>query len=69
MYVRSEKAGQRVYEALKKLFGKLRLVVNEEKSAVDLAWRQDFLGYSFWVAAEGRIRRRVAYRRPYPDRP
>ncbi|HYV41147.1 MAG TPA: group II intron reverse transcriptase/maturase, partial [Thermoanaerobaculia bacterium] len=47
-------------EALKKLFGKLRLVVNEEKSAVDLAWRRDFLGYSFWVAAEGRIRRRVA---------
>ncbi len=46
--------------ALKKLFGKLRLVVNEEKSAVDLAWRRDFLGYSFWVAAEGRIRRRVA---------
>lgn len=60
VYVRSQKAGQRVYEALKKLFGKLRLVVNEEKSAVDLAVRRDFLGYSFWVAAEGRIRRRVA---------
>src|SRR5712691_228192 len=60
VYVRSEKAGRRVYEALKKLFGKLRLVVNEEKSAVGLAVRRDFLGYSFWVAAEGRIRRRVA---------
>jgi len=60
VYVRSEKAGQRVYEGLKKLFGKLRLEVNEEKSAVDLAWRRDFLGYGFWVAAERRIKRRVA---------
>jgi len=60
VYVRSKKAGQRVYEGLKKLFGKLRLVVNEDKSAVDLAWRRDFLGYSFWVAAGKRIKRRVA---------
>jgi len=60
VYVRSQRAGERVYEGLKKLFGKLRLVVNEEKSAVDLAVRRDFLGYSFWVAAEGRIKRRVA---------
>jgi len=60
VYVRSKAAGQRVYEGLKKLFGKLRLQVNEEKSAVDLATRRDFLGYGFWVAAEGRIKRRVA---------
>jgi group II intron reverse transcriptase/maturase len=60
VYVRSKKAGQRVYEGLKRLFGKLRLVVNEDKSAVDLAWRRDFLGYSFWVAAGKRIKRRVA---------
>jgi group II intron reverse transcriptase/maturase len=60
VYVRSKKAGQRVYEGLKKLFGKLRLQVNEEKSAVDLAVRRDFLGYGFWVAEGGRIKRRVA---------
>jgi group II intron reverse transcriptase/maturase len=60
VYVRSEKAGQRVYEGLKKLFGRIRLVVNEEKSAVDLAWRRDFLGYGFWVAEGRRIKRRVA---------
>jgi RNA-directed DNA polymerase len=60
VYVRSKRAGERVYEGLKTLFGKLRLVVNEEKSAVDLAWKRDFLGSSFWVAAEGRIKRRVA---------
>jgi RNA-directed DNA polymerase len=60
VYVRSERAGERVYEGLKKLFGKLRLLVNEEKSAVDLAVRRDFLGYGFWVAEGRRIKRRVA---------
>lgn len=60
VYVRSQKAGQRVYEGLKKLFGKLRLQVNEEKSAVDLAVRRDFLGYGFWVSREGRIKRGIA---------
>jgi RNA-directed DNA polymerase len=60
VYVRSRRAGERVYEGLKKLFGKLRLEVNEEKSAVDLARKRDFLGYSFWVTPEGRVKRRVA---------
>jgi len=60
VYVRSKRAGERVYEGLKKTFGKLRLEVNEEKSAVDLVWRRDFLGYSFWVAEGRRIKRRVA---------
>jgi group II intron reverse transcriptase/maturase len=60
VYVRSKAAGERVYEGLKKLFGKLRLKVNEAKSAVDLATRRDFLGYGFYVAKGGRIKRRVA---------
>jgi hypothetical protein len=60
VYVRSKTAGQRVFEGLKKLFGKLRLEVNEDKSAVDLAVRRDFLGYGFWVAEGRRIKRRVA---------
>lgn len=60
VYVRTRRAGERVYEGLKKQFGKLRLEVNEKKSAVDLAVRRDFLGYSFWVASDGRIKRRVA---------
>src|SRR5439155_6828762 len=60
VYVRSRRAGERVYEGLERLFAKLRLVVNEEKSAVDLARKRDFLGYSFWVTAEGRVKRRVA---------
>jgi group II intron reverse transcriptase/maturase len=60
VYVRTRRAGERVYEGLRKLFGKLKLVINEEKSAVDLAVRRGFLGYSFWVAGGGRIKRRVA---------
>jgi group II intron reverse transcriptase/maturase len=60
VYVRTKAAGERVYEGLKRLFGRLRLEVNEAKSAVDLATRRDFLGYGFYVAKGGRIRRRVA---------
>ena len=60
VYVRSAKAGQRVLAGLRKLYARLRLQVNEAKSAVDLAVRRKFLGFSFWVAAEGRIKLRVA---------
>ena len=51
VYVRSRRAGQRAMELLRRLFGRLRLRVNESKSAVDLAWSRKILGYSFWVAA------------------
>jgi RNA-directed DNA polymerase len=60
VYVRSAKAGQRVLAGLRKLYAHLKLQVNEAKSAVDLATRREFLGFSFWVAAEGRIKLRVA---------
>lgn len=60
VYVRTKQAGERVYEGLKKLFANLRLEVNEAKSAVDLAVRRDFLGYSFWVGTGSRIKRRIA---------
>ena len=60
VYVRSKRAGERVMQALRRLYGKLRLQVNEEKSAVARVWGRTFLGYSFWVAAGGKVRRRVA---------
>jgi group II intron reverse transcriptase/maturase len=60
VYVKTKAAGKRVYEGLKRLFGKLRLEVNEAKSAVDLATRRDFLGYDFWVSRKERIKRGVA---------
>jgi hypothetical protein len=60
VYVRSRRAGKRVMALLLKLYGRLRLKVNEAKSAVASVFLRKFLGYSFWVAAGGKIKRRVA---------
>ena len=60
VYVRSAKAGQRVLAGLRKQYAHLRLQINEAKSAVDLARRRQFLGFSFWVAKGGRVKLRVA---------
>jgi group II intron reverse transcriptase/maturase len=60
VYVRSAKAGQRVLAGLRKQYAHLRLQINEAKSAVDLARRRKFLGFSFWVAKGGRVKLRVA---------
>jgi RNA-directed DNA polymerase len=60
VYVRSRKAGERVMALLRRLYGKLRLTVNETKSAVASVFGRKFLGYSFWVAPGGVIKRRVA---------
>jgi len=60
VYVRSRRAGERVMELLKRLYTKLRLRVNESKSAVDWATRRKLLGYSFWVAPGRAIKRRVS---------
>jgi group II intron reverse transcriptase/maturase len=54
VYVRSKRAGERLLAALKRLYGRLKLRVNEAKSAVDRPWNRKFLGYSFWVA-KGRV--------------
>jgi group II intron reverse transcriptase/maturase len=60
VYVRSERAGQRVMEALRELYANLRLRVNETKSAVARVWDRKFLGYSFWVAKGRVVRLRVS---------
>jgi len=60
VYVRSKKAGDRVMALLRRLYGKLRLAVNETKSAVASVFGRKFLGYSFWVAPGGVIKRKVA---------
>jgi len=60
VYVRSQQAGERVMASLRKLFGKLKLRINETKSKVTRATASKFLGFSFWVAAGRVIRRRVA---------
>jgi group II intron reverse transcriptase/maturase len=60
VYVRSRRAGERVMALLRRLYGKLRLTVNETKSAVTGVFGRKFLGYSFWVAPGGVIKRKVA---------
>jgi RNA-directed DNA polymerase len=52
--------GQRVMALLLKLYGRLRLTVNSTKSTVSSVFQRKFLGYSFWVAPGGKIKRRVA---------
>ena len=59
IYVRSRRAGQRVMESISRFItNRLRLKVNEAKSAVARPWERKFLGFSFtW---EKKPRRRVA---------
>jgi RNA-directed DNA polymerase len=60
VYVRSKRAGERVLAALRQMYAKLRLKVNEEKSTVARVWDRKFLGYSFWVASGKKVKLRVA---------
>ncbi len=60
VYVRSKRAGERVMERLVKLYARLKLKVNEDKSTVARVWVRKFLGYSFWVAPGKLTKRRVA---------
>ncbi|EKP93788.1 Retron-type reverse transcriptase [Thermaerobacter subterraneus DSM 13965] len=60
IYVRSERAGHRVMAGVRRFLEKrLRLKINEQKSAVDRPWRRKFLGFSMYRGREG-IRLRVA---------
>jgi len=60
VYVRSKRAGERVMQALRRLYARLRLRVNESKSAVAPVQDRKFLGYTFWVSPKGEVRRRIA---------
>ena len=60
VYVRSRKAGERVMALLRRLYGKLRLTINETKSAVASVFGRKFLGYAFWATPGKVIKRRVA---------
>lgn len=60
VYVRSKRAGEDAMQTLRRLYARLRLRVNEAKSAVARPWGRKFLGYSFWVAPGRKVKRRVA---------
>jgi group II intron reverse transcriptase/maturase len=59
VYVRSRTSGERVMAGLHKLYGRLKLRINEAKSAVAKATQRKFLGFSFYWH-KGQVKRRVA---------
>lgn len=61
IYVQSERAGMRVMDSMRKELTRLRLRINEVKSAVDRPWNRRFLGFTFRDRG-ARTRRRVSPR-------
>jgi RNA-directed DNA polymerase len=62
VYVGSMKAGHRVMALLGKLYGDLKLQINEAKSAVGSALGRKFLGYALWVAKGREVKCAVAHK-------
>ena len=60
VYVASRRAAEDAMQTLRRLYAKLRLRINEAKSAVARPWDRKFLGYSFWVAKGREVKRKVA---------
>lgn len=60
VYVRSQKAGQRVMSLLVRLYDRLRLKINGSKSAVTSAFGRKFLGYELWMTPKGEVKRAVS---------
>lgn len=57
VYVKSQRAGLRVMDSIRRFVeGRLKLKINLKKSAVDRPWKRKFLGFSFTVERESRIR-------------
>lgn len=55
IYVRSRQAGERVLDSVTRfLERRLKLVVNQTKSAVDRPWKRTFLGFTFTTRRPGR---------------
>ena len=57
VYVKSKRAGERVKQGITRfLTERLKLVVNEAKSAVDRPWNRKFLGYSVTVHKSSKLK-------------
>ena len=61
VYVKSKRAGEDVLQLLRKLYGRLKLRINETKSAVAKPQTRKFLGYSFY-RARGTVKPCVAWK-------
>jgi len=60
VYVRSRRAGERVMGLLQRLYTRLKLRINEAKSAIAVATSRKLLGYSFWDAPGRTVKCRIA---------
>ena len=60
IYVRSQRAGERVLAGMRRLYERLHLQVNEGKTAVALVFGRKFLGFSLWLTRKGEVKRAVA---------
>ena len=60
VYVKSQRAGERVLQALRGCYAKLRLKVNEAKTAVAPVWERKFLGYCMRRGAGGQVKLAIA---------
>ena len=63
VYVRSRRAGERAMKLLRRLIARLRLRINDNKSAIDLARNRKILGYSFWYTQDGTVTRLAVARK------
>ena len=62
VYVSSTKSGERAMAYLRKLYGDLKLQINEAKSAVGSALGRKFLGYELWMAKGNEVKCAVAHK-------
>ena len=60
VYVRSRKAGERVMALLRRRYDKLRLKINESKSAVTSAFGRKFLGFELYGTGKDEVKRAVS---------
>lgn len=60
VYVRSQRAGERVLQGLRDCYTRLALKVNEGKTAVGPVWGRKFLGYCLMASPQGEVKRAVA---------
>lgn len=68
IYVHTQRAGERVKQSVTLFLNKrLKLKVNEAKSAVDRPWRRKFLGYTMTMDKEPRLRASVQSIRKLKD--
>ena len=56
VYVKSQKAGERVLQALRGCYARLALKVNDSKTAVADVWGRKFLGYRLLCTRQGEVK-------------